>query len=71
MQSKTDIVEKYKKQLGQLTRATERKMLKKDMEIYFLEQMIEDFKALCDEEQIEMVKNLDTQRRKKYEKHKH
>lgn len=43
-----------KQKLAELTRAYERLGLKKDTEIYFLEEMIRDFKQLCKNNNIDI-----------------
>lgn len=60
-----DREERYRKQLGELTKAYERLRLKKDTEIYYLEEIIADFKALCNQHNIQydIVLSRDNQRR--------
>lgn len=57
--------ERYRKQLSELTKAYERLRLKKDTEIYYLEEIIADFKALCNQHNIQynIMLSRDNQRR--------
>ena len=58
---------KYQKQLKDLTQAKDRERLKYEMEIYFQEEKLSDYEALCKREGLDfkdIIKQRDEHRRK-------
>lgn len=62
LQSRADM---FKRKLGELTRAADRKRLHYEMEIYYLNEVIKDFQALCTKNNIDysIIDTLNKRRR--------